>query len=66
MKTAKKDHKLMRRITRDTITNDLELIDFGLELDLPPSTVKQKLRDYPRDIETASYMVVSEWWESCG
>ena len=66
MRTAYKDHKLMRSITRDTITNDLELIDFGLELDLPPSIVKHKLRDYPRDIETASYMVVSEWWDSCG
>ena len=28
--------------------------------------VKQKLRDYPRSIETASYMLVSEWWDSSG
>ena len=28
--------------------------------------VKQKLRDYPRSIETASYMVASEWWDSSG
>ena len=66
MKTANDDHKLLRNITRDTITNDLELNDFGLQLDLPPSMVKQKLRDYPRSIETASYMVASEWWDSSG
>ena len=35
-------------------------------MDLPPSMVKQKIHDYPRSIETASYMVASEWWESCG
>ena len=66
MKTTNEDHKLLRSITRDTITNDLELIDFGLQLELPPSIVKQKLQDYPRSIETASYMVASEWWDSSG
>ena len=65
MKKANEDHKLLRSITRDTITNELELIDLGLQLDLPPSMVKQKLHDYPRSIETASYMVASEWWDSC-
>ena len=64
MKTTNEDHKLLRSITRDTITNDLELIDFELELDLPSSTMKQKLQDYPRSIEMASYMVASEWWDS--
>ena len=28
--------------------------------------VKQKLRDYPRSIEMASYMVASDWWDSSG
>ena len=64
MKAANEDHKLLRSITRDTVTNDMELVDFGLRLDLPPSVVKQKLRDYPRSIEMASYMVASEWWDS--
>ena len=66
MKTTSEDHKLLRSITRDVITNDLELIDFGFQLDLPPSMVKQKLSDYPRSIETASYMVASEWWDTSG
>ena len=56
---------MLKNITKETITSDLELIEFGLQLDLSPSMVKQKLRDYPRSIETASYMVVSEWWDSC-
>ena len=66
IKSSNEDHKLLRSVTRETITSDLELIDFGLQLDLPPSMVKQKLCDYPRSIETASYMVVSEWWDACG
>ena len=65
LEATNQDHRLLRSLTRDIITSDLELIDFGLQLDLPPSMVKQKLRDYPRSIEMASYMVASEWWDSC-
>ena len=66
MEAANEDHKFLRSITRETITSDLELIDSGLQLDLSPSMVKQKLCDYPRSIETASYMVASDWWDSSG
>ena len=39
-------------------------MDFGFELGCPPSLIKQKLHDHPRSIETASCMLVLEWWES--
>ena len=39
-------------------------MDFGFELGCPPSLIKQKLHDHPRSIETASYMLAFEWWES--
>ena len=64
MEATNEDHKLLRTITRETITNQLELIDFGDELGCPLSLMKQKLHDHPRSIETASYMLAFEWWES--
>ena len=64
MKKTIEDHQLLRTIIKETINSDMELIDFGFQLDLHPSMVKQKLWDYPKSIETASYMVVSEWWDS--
>ena len=49
-KASHKDHRMLKNITKDSITNDLELIEFGLQLDLPLSIIKQKLHDYPRSI----------------
>ena len=64
MEATNEDHKLLRTITRETITNQLELMDFGYELGCPLSLMKQKLHDHPRSIETAPYMLAFEWWES--
>ena len=57
---------MLRSITKETITSDLDLIELGLELGLPHTMMKQKLHDYPRSIETASYMLAAEWWDSSG
>ena len=64
IKTKNEDYKMLRSITKETITSDLELIELGLELGLPNAVMKQKLHDYPRCIETASYMLAAEWWDS--
>ena len=66
MKTENEDHKLLRSITRDTITNEDELTDFGLELGCPLSLIEQKRSDYPRSIAMASFKMVVEWWDSSG
>ena len=55
----------MRSITKDTITNDLELMDFGLQLGCLPSTMQKKLHNHPRNIEMASFIFTTEWWDSC-
>ena len=64
MKTTIEDHQLLRSFTKEIFTSEVDLLDVGFLLDLHPSVVKQKLWDYPRSIEMASYMVVSEWWDS--
>ena len=66
LEAANEDHKLLRSITRETITNSVELIDFGLQLGCPPSMAPQKLHDHPRSLEMASYMLAAEWWDSSG
>ena len=64
VETTIKDHQLLRSFTKEIFTSEVDLLDVGFLLDLHPTMVKQKLWDYPRSIETASYMVVSEWWDS--
>ena len=54
----------MRQVTRETITNEMDFRDFGFQLGCSQSTIEQKLHDHPRNIELASYMLVSDWWES--
>ena len=66
LEAANEDHKLLRSITREAITNGMELIDFGLQLGCPPSIAPQKLHDHPRSLEMASYMLAAEWWDSSG
>ena len=39
-------------------------MDFGLHLGCLPSTMKQKLHNHPRDIEMASFLLTTEWWDS--
>ena len=59
-------HKSASQIssTRDTITNDLELTDFGLQLGCLPSLIQQKLHNHPRSIEMASFMLTADSWDS--
>ena len=64
LEAANEDHRLLRIITRETITSGVELIDFGLELGCPPSIARQKLHDHPRSLEMASYILAAEWWDS--
>ena len=64
MKITSEDHWELRNITREAITSHLDLMDLGSLLHLPPSIMERKMHDYPRSIETASYMVASEWWDS--
>ena len=66
MKTENEDHKLLRSITKETITNEDELTDFGLQLGCPLSLIKQKRSDYPRNIAMASFEMVVEWWDCWG
>ena len=66
MKATNEDHKLLRSITRETITNDMDLMDFGLQLGYTKTLVEQKLHNHPRSIEMASFMLAAEWWDSSG
>ena len=59
-------HTLLKSITKDLISDYHDAINFGLQLGLPISSINQKIRDYPRDIEMASYMVALDWWNSSG
>ena len=56
---------MLSSITREIITNDDDLMDFGLELGCPLSLIQQKRTDYARNIEMASFMLAVEWWFSC-
>ena len=66
MKTANEDHQQLRSTTKETITNEDELTDFGLQLGCPLSLIKQKRSDYPRNIAMASFEMVVDWWDTWG
>ena len=53
---------MLRSITRETITNQDDLIDFGLELGFSLTSIQQRCN--AKSIETASFMMVVEWWYS--
>ena len=41
-------------------------MDFGLQLGCLPSMMQKKLHNHPRNIEMASFILATEWWDSCG
>lgn len=58
------DHLRLRDMTKMLITDDIKLIDFGLQLGCTFNEIKQKITNHPRSIEAAAMAVAAEWWDS--